>query len=88
MLTRYERQLERQADVVTVKNRVTTEKYQVVKSLPLGFEVNDNFSPTLKSEIFFKDDNGVWLSVHNPMGIELYNRYVTWGQLDQMVLGV
>ncbi len=66
----------------------TRERYQEVKNLPVGFEVSDDFSPSLKSEIFVKDSGGVWLAVHNPIGIELYRRYVTWHQLDNMVFGV
>jgi hypothetical protein len=65
----------------------TIDSYLEVKMLPIGTEISDNFSPTLRSEIFVKEYGGVWLAVHNPIGIELYKRYVSWSQLDIMVFG-
>jgi hypothetical protein len=61
---------------------------QQTRELPIGTSVSDNFAPGLRSEIFVKEGGGVWLTVHDPVGTELYRRFVSYGQLDRMMWGV
>jgi hypothetical protein len=58
--------------------------YTEVKSLPIGYSVSDNFSPTLRSVISEKRENRVVLK--STCGTTI--RYVSYAELDMMVYGV
>jgi hypothetical protein len=58
--------------------------YSEVQSLPIGYSVSDNFSPTLRSVIHETRDNRVVLK--STCGTTI--RYVSYAELDRMVWGV